>query len=102
VDLLVPAPARRQHEHRHRQPGVAPAPQDRQAVDFRQAQVEDDRVVALRLREEIPARAVAGAVHGIAGLAQRRRQLLRNPRFVFDDQDPHRTSVITHTALNGS
>ena len=40
-------------------PGLAPAAQQRQAVDLRQAEVEDDRVVPLGLREKVGAFAVA-------------------------------------------
>ena len=56
---------------------------------MRQAEIEDDGVVALGLPEKVRALAVGRAVHRVAGLAERRRQLLRQPRFVFDDQDPH-------------
>ena len=93
LDLLVPAAARRQDEHRQRQAGVAPAAQQREPVDLRQAEIEHDRVVALGLAEEVGALAVAGAVHGVAGVRQGARQLLRQPGFVFDDQDLHRISL---------
>ena len=53
-------------------PGLAPAPQQRQAVDLRQAEIEDDRVVVLGAPQEVGPLAVAGRVHGIAGLAERR------------------------------
>ena len=53
-----------------------------------QPEVEHDGVVALGLPEEVGALAVGGAVDRVAGLAERRRELLREPRFVFDDQHP--------------
>ena len=101
LDLLVPAAARRQHQHRHGEPRVAPAPQDREAVDAGQAKVEHDRVVAFRLSEEIGALAVGRAIDRIPGVAERRRELTRQPRFVFDHQDPHLT-VIAQPKLNGT
>ena len=63
------------------------------------------RVVALGLRQEIGARAVSGAVHGVAGVRERGRQLSRNPCFVFDDQDAQLdppTLFIAHPKLNGT
>jgi hypothetical protein len=79
VDLLVPAAARGQDEDRHREPGVAPAAEHGQTVHARQAEVEDHRVVLFGLPQKIRALAVSGAVHGIARLAERRGQLLRDP-----------------------
>ena len=55
----------------------------------------------LWLAATLAALAVGGAVHRVAGLAERRRQLLREPRFVFDDQYPH-GSFIAHLNLNGT
>jgi hypothetical protein len=101
VDLFVPAAAGREHEHRHGQPRVAPAPEDREPVHLRQAEVEHDRVVALGLREEVPAGAVGRAVDGVPRLPEGHGQLRRNPRFVFDDEHPH-SLVIAHSNLNGT
>ena len=88
LDLLVPAAARGQDQDRHRQAGVAPAAEQREAVDLRQAQIEHHGVVALGVAEEVGALAVGRVVHRVAGLAERRRQLLRQPRLVFDDENP--------------
>ena len=57
-------------------PALAPAAQQRQAVDLRQAEIEHDGVVALGLAEKLGALAVGGAVHGVARLAERRGELL--------------------------
>ena len=95
LDLLVPAAARRQHQHRHREAGVAPLPQHREAVDLRQAEVEDHRVVALGSSQELAALAVGGVIHGIARLAQRAAKLLSQLEFVFDDQDAHALLLFT-------
>ena len=89
VHLFVPAAPGRQHQHRHRDAGVAPPAQERQAVDLRQAEIENHRVVAFGLPEIFAARTVGSAVHGIPRGAERRGQLPGDPRFVLDDQDPH-------------
>ena len=60
-----------------------------QAVDLREPEIQNDRVIGLGLREEVGPLAVGGAVHGIAGLAERFGELLRQNRFVLDDQDSH-------------
>ena len=58
-------------------PGVTPSPQHGQAVDIRQPEIEDNGVVLLGLAEEIGALTIARTVHGIAGVAKRAGQLLR-------------------------
>ena len=57
---------------------------------FGQPEVQHDRVVALGLPEEIRALAVGRAVHGVAGFAERGRQLLRQGRFIFGDEHPQK------------
>ena len=52
LHLVAPAVARGQHQHRHGAPGAPPGFQHRNAVHFRQADVEDDRVVGLRIRRD--------------------------------------------------
>ena len=90
VDRLVPAAASGQHQDGHGEPGAAPAAQHRQAVDARQSEIENDRVVAFGAREEVGPLAVGRAVDRIAGAGQRRGQLLRQRCLVFDDQNSHR------------
>ena len=53
---------------------------------MRKSQVQDDRVVALGVAEEIRPFAVGGRVHGVAGLGERIGQLFAQPRLVFDDK----------------
>ena len=77
LHLLVPAAARGQDHDRHGETRLAPAPQQRQPVDLRQSEVEDDGVVAFGLAEKIGAFAVRGAVHGVAGRAERARRAVR-------------------------
>ena len=89
LDPLVPAAAGGQHQHRDGQRGVAPAAEERQAVDAGQPEVQDDGVVGFGADEEVGLLAVGGAVHGVSGLANGVCQLARQGRFVFDDQDPH-------------
>lgn len=55
VNRLVPASAGGEHEHGHGQPRTAPAAEHRQAVDARQSEVENHRVVPFRAREKIGA-----------------------------------------------
>src|SRR5204863_4053912 len=89
LHLLVPASPRREHEDRQRDAGLAPPPEQRQPIDLREPEIQDGGVVPLRQAEKIRALAVARAVHGISRVRERTRELFRQPRFVFDDQDPH-------------
>ena len=60
LHLLVPAAARREHEHRHRQARVAPAAKQRQAVDPREPEIEEHRVVGLGSHRKVRPLAVGG------------------------------------------
>ena len=86
LDLLVPAPAGGQHQHRHGEARFTPAAEQREPVDPRQAQVEHDGVVRLRLPEEVRTLAVRRAVHGVARGAEGTRELLRQERLVLHHQ----------------
>ena len=68
---------------------LAPAVEDGQAVDFGQAEVEHDRVVAFGRAQEMPLLAVGGEVDGIACALQRGAELLAQIGFVLDDQYAH-------------
>ena len=87
-------------------PGVAPAAEQREAVDPRQPEVEHDRVVALGLAEEVGALAVGRAVDGVAGLAERARQLLATAALRLRRPAPARSlrslPVIAQPNLNGT
>ena len=80
--------------------GFPPASQHREPIDARQAEVENDSVVAFGLTEEVGALAVGGAVHGIACLRQRARQLIGQRRFILDYQNPH-TMLPVRPTVNG-
>lgn len=96
----MPAAARSQHEHRHRQSGFTPLLEHGEAVDLRQAEVENDRVVALGSSQELAPLAVRRVIDGIARPTQRGAKLLCQQDFVFDEQDPH-ASPITATLHSG-
>ena len=89
LDLLVPAAAGSEHEHRRRQASRAPAAEQRQAVDSRQAEIEQDGVVLFGSREEIGALAIGRDVDGVAGAGHGGAEVLRQPRLVLDDQQSH-------------
>ena len=79
---------------RHRRSTVSPSTRGK-------PKVEHHGVVVFRPPEKIGPLAVGGAVDRIPGLAERRRELARQARFVFDDKDPHLT-VIAQPNLNGT
>jgi len=84
-----------------RQARLPPALEDREPVHSRQAQIEDDGVVALRARQEIRALAVAGDVHGVGRVLERRRQVCRQARFVFHHEQSHLVAC-TARKMNGT
>ncbi len=63
--LVAPAVARGEHQHRHGAAGAAPGLQHRNAVHFRQADVEDDGVIGLAVAEEMALFAVEGAIDDV-------------------------------------
>jgi hypothetical protein len=91
LDLLVPTAARGEDENREEEAGVAPAAEERQAVDFRKAEVEDDGIVRFGVGKEVGAFPVGGGIHGVAGRFERCSQLPRQRLLVFDHQNPHST-----------
>jgi hypothetical protein len=93
----VPTAASRQHQHRRRNPLFPPAFQQRQTIDFRQAKVEHHGVILLRLHHEIRALAIRSAIHRVARLVERTRQLPRQHRFVFHNQYAH-TPLLSYSS----
>jgi len=89
LDLVAPAIARRQDQDGHGAAGAPPRLQHGDAVQFRQADVEDDRVVGLVLAEIMAFLAVKGAVDDVAGIGESRRQLTIKIRIVLDNEQPH-------------
>lgn len=86
--LLMPASARGEDEHRRENAGVAPAAEERESVDLGEAEVEDDGVIALGLREEVGLFAIGSAIGRISRGFGCLRELPGEQRLVFDDQDP--------------
>jgi hypothetical protein len=88
-NLVRPAVTRRQHQHWHLARFLAPAVENGQPIDFRQAEIEDDRIIAFGRAEIVAILAIGGEIDGIASAFQRRAQLPAKIGFVFDDQDAH-------------
>ena len=104
-DCIVPASARGEHEHRCGAAGVPPPAQQGEPVDRRQPEIEEDSVVPLGGAQVVGTRAVACCVHRIARRGQRRGELRRKGRFVFDYQDSHalpNSFLIAQVDLNAS
>ena len=76
-------------QHRHLAAVAAPFLEHADAVDDRQADVEDHRVIGLGVAEEVALLAVLGGIDRVAGLLQRGDELAVQIGIVFDDQDPH-------------
>ena len=94
----MPAGARGEDQHRHRETLLAPPAQGTETVETRQSKVEHDGIIVRGARQKIRALAVFGRVHGISRSLERRRELPRNPRFVFGDENPHSTMLSRYAA----
>jgi hypothetical protein len=92
LDLVAPAVARGQDQDRHGAAGLAPLVDDGDAVLLRQAEIEHNGVVGLRLAEEGSLLAVEGAIHHVAGVAQRPDDLPVQVDVVLDDEQAHAVS----------
>ena len=88
-DLVAPAVARGQDDDVELLLRPPPLLQDRDAIHLGQAEIEDHHVVGLGVAEEVAVLAVAGAVDGIAGLAQRVAELTVEVWVIFDDENAH-------------
>jgi hypothetical protein len=53
------------------------------------------------LDEKVGAFTICGAINGVAGIAERDRELPGEQRFVFNDENSH-SAVIPHPNLNGT
>jgi len=89
LDFLVLTTSSGKHEYGNGNAGVAPVPENRQAVDLRQAEIEHHRVVLFRLSKKVGAFAIKCAINSIASVAKRAGQLAGQPRFVLSQQDLH-------------
>ena len=94
--LLAPAAAGGEHQHRDHHAAGAPALEQRQPVDARQPQIEDDRVVLLGGGEKVGALAVGGDVDHIPALSAAGGEPAGQQRLILDDQDSHSTAVRRH------
>ena len=81
--------ARRQQQHGHLPAGAPPFLDHADAVHLRQADIEDHRIIGLRIAEEMPLLAVEGAIHDIARVRERVRNLTIEIPFVLDDEYSH-------------
>jgi hypothetical protein len=89
LDAILERIAGGEHHHRDARPAPAQAPQDLEAVELGQAEIEYDEVVVLRGQHVVRLGAVAGAVHRVISRAQRAREPVGQYRIVFDYEDAH-------------
>ena len=89
VDLVAPPVARGQQDDRHLAIAAAPLLQDRNAVHFRQADIENDDIVGLGVAEEIAFLAVRRRIDGKSGIRQRRQKLAIKILIILDDERAH-------------
>ena len=104
LHFVAPTVARGEDEHWHGATGAAPGFQHRNAVHFRQPDVENNGVVGLALAEIMALLAVEGAIHDITGIGQRGRQLPIEIGIVLDNKKPQiklRLMVAGECALYG-
>src|SRR5262245_42886857 len=87
LDLVAPAVAGGENEHRHGATGAAPGLEHRDAVHLGQADVEDDRVIGLALAEKVALLAVVGAIHHVARVRERGRELPVEIGIVLDHEE---------------
>lgn len=86
--------ARGQHEHVRRVARRAQLAEDREAVEPRQHDVEDDDVVRVVLGVPQALDAIAGRVDRVADVAQPARERLPQRPVVLDDQQAHARSLL--------
>jgi hypothetical protein len=86
LHFVTPPVARGEDEDGHGAAGATPGFQHRNAVHFRQTDIEDDGVVGLALTEIVALLAVESAVDDISGIGQRGCQLPIEIGVVLDDK----------------
>ena len=94
LHLVAPAIARGEDQDRHGAAGAPPGFQHRDAVHFRQADIEDHRVVGLALAEIVPFLAVESAIDDIAGIGQRGGELPIEIRIVLNNKKAQSTAPL--------
>ena len=98
-NLVAPPVAGSQDQNRHRAAGAAPFFEHRDAVQFGQANVEDDGVIGFGIAEEVSLLTVERLIDDIARLFQRVAQLPVQIDVVFDYQNAHRFAFIRCKSL---
>jgi len=101
-DLLAPGAARGQDQHGHGAPVLAPALQDRESVQHRQAEVEHHCIIRLCIAQEVPLLAIVGEIDHETRRLERASRLLGDPMVVFDNEDPHGAGVSRPPRSRGS
>ncbi len=94
LDPFRPGAARRQHQNRHLPAFRPPAFQHRQAVEARQAEIEDHEVVVLGVALEPGVLAVGSRFHHVTGHVQGGDDIVPDPRFVLDHQNAHQSASV--------
>ena len=89
LNLVAPAIARSKQQHRHGASRAPPRFQNGNTVHLGETDVENDRVVGLRLAEIVPFLAVERAIDHVTRLGQGRRELAVEIRIVLDDEEAH-------------
>jgi hypothetical protein len=89
IDLVGPAIARGQNQHRQMAAFLSPLAQNGSAGDFREAKIENGRIVGFGLAKMQPIFAIDGNVDGEILLTQGASDLLREKAIIFDQQNFH-------------
>src|SRR3546814_10643591 len=98
LDLFGPVAARRQDQYGHRAPAAAPALQDAEPVEARQAEVEDRQRIILDIALKPGIFAIAAAIDDKARRTQRPRDILGQIRVIFDEPCAPQSSSLFPTA----
>jgi hypothetical protein len=91
--LVAPPLASGQDQYGHLAVIAPPLLEDRETVFLRQANVEDDRVVGLRIAEEVTLFAIERRIDGISCVAKRGDELTIEIWIVLYDEKPQRTAL---------
>ena len=92
--------ARGEHEDRDLQPRIPELPADRETIDPRQTDVEDDRVEFGDGRVVHGLFAIRSDVDGVRFFAQALRQDLSGTWFILNEQNPHSAGPLTYGGRN--
>ncbi len=93
LDFFFPAAARRQHQDGRVAIGVAPALQDGEPIEGRQAEIEDHRLEFLGVAAIPGDLAIGFDLDHEAGAAQRHAQGRSDASVIFGDENAHQSST---------